>query len=104
MNDLEITKKCAEAMVAAGIYREFHQFGGTDDAPWVEFSDGTVGDYAPLHYDAQAMALVKAHELNIGPIAIGWEVCAYNGDHETVNKDLNRAICTAVAQMQRGKE
>lgn len=81
MTDLEIVTRCA------------HQMG-------VPLMGSDVDLYDPLRDDAQAMALVKRFELNIGPIHDGWQVSDYDGSNETENKDLNRAICECVAKME----
>lgn len=99
MTDLEIMKLCAEAMrftaeVGAG-------------RVWIR----TSGDlpptmYAPLHDDAQAMALVKRFGLTIirnEEGAEAWSVGAMGLDvspHDVDDDDLNRAIVECVAKMQ----
>ena len=102
MTDLEMIKKCAEKMIAAGKYRVFYESGGTDDAPWVEFADGTGGDYDPLHDDAQAMALVKKFYLSIirndktPDVPPHWTVT--DKTWLGISPDLNRAIVECVAR------
>ena len=100
MTDLEMTRLCAEAMrikhitIADGVYPK----------GWAQ------NQYDPLHDDAQAMALVKKFELNIGPdvqgdpAEEGWQVDDYTGDEFTAfNANLNRAICECVAKIQAAK-
>ena len=99
MTDLEITKLCAEAI---GL---------------TQFSDGSVdcraiggvfGDnFAPLHDDAQAMALVKKFRIKCNFHYDAGEWIAedpYCGNlvrkAEAWNENLNRAICECVAKMQ----
>jgi len=57
-DDLTITKRCAEAMGYQqdhdGGFSKLVQGAGMDEPQWMEFI------YAPLHNDAQAMALVRA--------------------------------------------
>ena len=100
MTDLEITKLCAEAMGITGWL--------TGDDPMVTNEAGEfVEPYDPLHDDAQAMALVKKFELCISSEqdrnGKRWE--AGDGDGRVVgeSKDLNRAICLCVANMQQAK-
>ena len=111
MTDLEITKLCGDAM---DLLREVVQVGkvhpvrlGSSTAPVDHYKlfDGTL--YDPLHDDAQAMALVKKFELCISSEqdrnGKRWE--AGDGDGRVVgeSKDLNRAICLCVANMQQAK-
>ena len=96
MTDLEITKLCAEAMgvdfskgYATLMCMECDEYGIT---------------YAPLHDDAQAMALVKKFKLWIEQ----WEdgTCSVFGKRKMMDadsSDLNRAICECVAKMQAAK-
>ena len=108
MTDLEMTRLCAEAM-------------GYDFHPPKKFIFPTVSatrnqlvpfvahnsPYDPLHDDAQAMALVKKFELNIGPDVQGedgWSVSDYGGDGEVFSQDLNRAIVECVAKMQQANK
>lgn len=99
MTDLEITRLCAEAM-------------------GVEFVDrgerglqllGDIMYYDPLHYDAQAMALVKKFHLHIGKTLrtpdepFGQWFVSKTDKFEVPNNDLNRAICECVAKMQAAK-
>jgi hypothetical protein len=83
MDDFEITSRCYAAM----------------------FNDNLRGPYYdPLHDDAQAMALVKKFRIDINSQGIDgtWEIRrpitpVFYGKG---NKDLNRAICECVANMQ----
>jgi len=93
MDDLEITRRCAEAM--GGIATELPDFPGM----WlVERNDFA---YAPLHDDAQAMALVKRFDVSVHMTEDGYWFVTYK-ESSSFSTDLNRAICLAVAQ--RGKE
>ena len=86
MNDLEMTKLCAEAMNLD--VRVCEQF-----------------EYDPLHDDAQAMALVKKFCLDIecharNPI---WTVIFDDNEHYSKVRecpDLNRAIVECVAKLK----
>lgn len=108
MTDLEITKFCAEAM---GIPHQLSQW--FDNEQFVEILDSRnpdpdyAGAYDPLHDDAQCMALVKRLGLNVewipesAHIRARWLVSTrYVSAAET---DLNRAVCSCVAQMQAAK-
>jgi len=96
MNDLEITKLCAEAMV--GIVT--HELPlGHKGAGWIRL-DGKI--FSPLHDDAQAMSLVKRFALAVMPnYDRAWNVSG--GGVVADNADLNRAICECVANMQQAK-
>ena len=102
MIDLELTKRCAEAIGLELCERHSHD--------WPMYFDGALGEwgadirYDPLHDDAQAMALVKKFHLDIDSAIIdgeklwGWRVMASNVSHAR-NLDLNRAICECVAKI-----
>jgi hypothetical protein len=84
MTDPEMTKLCAKAM-------------DVDPAwPW-----------RPLHDDAQAMTLVKKHQLRVHPPEINgsprWWVLNNEETHGAESDDLNRAIVKCVAKMQAAK-
>lgn len=93
MNDLEITKLCAEAMLI-----NVEMKGHGRDARWV------VGGhlvYEPLWNDADAMRLLKAFHIWIGGwLENGMVSAAIDGKFLTCGEDLNRAICTCVSKMQ----
>jgi hypothetical protein len=102
MNDLEITRLCAEAMGFRLVGEILPPSGGV----WA-MQEGAGKQYNPLHDDAQAMALVKKFN-------IGWDK---EEDHEwhlalrdglmmfhAHDMNLNRAICECVAKMQAAKE
>ena len=105
MTDLEITKLCAEAM---GFEWNPHRL----EARVPIFIEGTDKvfrrrwkPYDPLEDDAQAMALVKRFQLNIGtPFPRVW-IPRDDGELAFVGMadDLNRAICECVAKMQADK-
>lgn len=89
MNDLEITKLCAEAM-------------SIKIRPYIE--------YDPLHDDAQAMALMKKFRLFIYGHLPFWVVISSQPTHEKMTdvimvdcEDVNYAICRCVAKMQKAK-
>ena len=98
MNDLEITKLCAEAMG----YTVYHA-----DCETIHCNE--TGCYYPLQNDEQAMALIKKFKLSVGePFADGENKWLVNkstkrypgGDFNVFSSDLNRAICECVAKMQ----
>ncbi len=95
MNDLDITRLCAEAM---GIHIKY-------GAKIMLHTDAGTVLYDPLHNDAQAMALVKKIRLSIGDPSVstsGENWCVDGpGCISADNPDLNRAICTCVAHMQK---
>ena len=93
MTDLEITRLAAEAM------------GHTDDVYPdgldLMFRNGT--QYAPLHDDAQAMALVKRFRLELTYGLHDIWICSNRGTIDYVSGNdcnLNRAIVKCVAKMQ----
>ena len=90
LSDLEITRKCAEAM---GIY---------PNSKGCYVVGGITMKYDPLYNDAQAMALLKkfnphadmggAHcRFQKGKVSSGWH---------KFPEGLNRAICECVAAME----
>lgn len=98
MDDLEMTKLCAEAM------------GYSAD----EVQEGTLvfcshwgRIYDPLHDDAQAMALVKELHLSIDAPSDHrgntWFVHSKEEGFSMYSKNLNRAIVGCVALMQKEK-
>jgi hypothetical protein len=104
MDDLEITKLCAEAMGLRLLHSE---------SECVLMQSGSYyfiesGAYDPLHDDAQAMALVKRLIITIDRdhgIPTNW--CAslyrYHSVYQVFDIDLNRAICRCVCNMQKGE-
>lgn len=108
MDDLEMTKLCAEAMGwrGDGFIAEYR--GG----PLVlrvipDEAKGYAIPYDPLTDDAQAMALVKQLGLDIEYLGNTgyskdtgnmWDVTAIA--HDARSSDLNRAIVECVAKMQ----
>lgn len=93
MNDLELTKLCAEAM---GLKAHKGYYFDTDPLSAylaVNNGQGLLWDYAPLHDDAQAMQLVK----RFACAAIEAMNAVQTGN------DVNRAVCEAVAHMQKAK-
>jgi len=109
MNDLEITKLCAEAMD--------YSYSGIAPTPedgaviiLVDIDSDTVGArgvyYAPLHDDAQAMSLVKKLGLGIYRETDGWGCFKFRKsgpDPDVFSDNLNQAICKCAAQMQMAK-
>lgn len=118
MDDLEITKLCAEAMGLDWIW----------EGPEIVFRADKMRDaftkeplyrtaWEPLRNDAQAMALVKKFRLYLDsqfferPDETGkhsWHVSAQKGHQDwpeafAIDTDLNRAICECVAKMQKAK-
>ena len=102
MTDLEITKRCAEAMGHEYIYVGPEMCIRTDkerDAYTKIPMYRTI--YDPLHDDAQAMALVKKIGLHIVYRALHidtWRVD--KADKYATANDLNYAICECVAKMK----
>jgi hypothetical protein len=91
VSDLEITKLCARAM------------------GWkVKLNPLTYIWYNPLHDDAQAMAVVKKLNIQIGrvivahnPRILDWEVWInFDRTNSAHSPNLNRAIVECVAKMQ----
>lgn len=94
MDDLTITRLCAEAM---GWPK------GAVCHPDSLILDGDTKKYNPLHDDAQAMALVKKLRLSIDVFG-KWMVQDKKGNYApALSHDLNRAICECVAKMQQSK-
>lgn len=98
MTDLEMIKKCAEKMGY-----EFSDATGT-----ICVSKAGVGNYNPLHDDAQAMALLKKFHLllycdKVNTSAFDeeylWGVVSEDMSFGTENFDLNRAIVECVAKL-----
>jgi hypothetical protein len=132
MTDLEITRLCAEAMGwqhlgAVGVDLEAEGVESPSEADrrfpgklwclsggnnWWRHPEGdTVCGHCesipdPLHDDAQAMALVKRFKLHIYTVtgmSDHWIAHQASGTHTGAQStNLNRAICLAVAKMQRG--
>ena len=96
LSDLEITKLCAAAMDI-----ELRQIGND---LWTAADECVL--YDPLHYDEQAMALVKKFKLIIEWETTWWVTECESGVKDAVgahNDNLNRAICECVAKYQRAK-
>lgn len=103
LTDIELTKRCAEAMGLA--------FEIEDGRPTVTPAQRRVEDenrpsqfdYDPLHDDAQAMELVARLKVACIPYSGNWE-CSIAGPSETCKAyasgpDLRRAIVQCVASM-----
>mgnify|MGYP001608140758 FL=1 len=106
MTDLELTRLCAEAMG----YEDVHIAHGCMGTAYVKFGGRSIthmGEFRPLHDDAQMAALVKQCRLDVdAPLNDGgyWSVrrreTRTNGDPFTsLDKDLNRAVVECVAKM-----
>jgi hypothetical protein len=114
VTDLEITRLCAEAMgysISRSKYQPHTQVWVTP--PHSEQSLPAAFLYAPLHDDAQAMALVKKFPMTIEhpSLTVGgkeWHVESVeivNGICPDVYaEDLNRAICECVAKLKQGED
>lgn len=100
MTDLEMMRRCAEAMG----YRVTHEYGGHLMLSH-HFPDGSTA-YNPITNDEQVMALVKKFHLFVtwheGSGA--WCVDIDAEYHRVYNADLNRTIIECVAKMQAAKE
>ena len=98
MTDLEITKLCAEGdgSLAAKLYLQaISDTTGADIKAWLE-------GYAPLHDDAQAMALVKKFHLGLAWSGY-WSAYEQGNGASGSNASINRAICECVAKMGKAK-
>lgn len=102
MNDLEITKLCAETMnyQVDGVAPH-----GSGAAVWIKGMSYFI--YCPLHDDHQAMDLLVRMQLKFTPMVTsqgkGWTVVHQESLNVEWDKDKNRAICTLVAKMQKEK-
>ena len=105
MDDLEITRACAEAMGIAlteldGLFTYPHPKMAKTITPTFRVT------YDPLHDDAQAMALVKKFEIMWSSAwsAYTFLNCDEDGTPEySYSDNLNRAICECAAKMQKAK-
>ena len=101
MTDLELTKKCAEAM---GIALYPSEYPGLETKFYLHpIIDGKELNrrYDPLHDDAQAMALVKKLALDIyAPRKDFHWIVGTASITRVENTDLNRAIVECVAKLQ----
>ena len=95
MNDLEITKLCAEAMELKDA-----RFSSADRI----ISDLGINVYNPLHDDAQAMALVKKFGVTIERFHETWHVWPQDADFTVISESLNSAVCECVVKMQAAKK
>lgn len=102
MNDLEITKLCAEAMGYSIPQRK------GDYVFSIPLGNTVPGIYWPLEDDAQAMALVKKLDLSIccdicAAHTHRWEV--FGMDNKSIfSNNLNHAICECCAKMWLSKK
>ena len=102
MNDLEMTKLCAEAM---GLdIKDGSLSSEVYGAAYFVMADGKeyARHFDPLHDDAQAMALVKEYPLECCE-AIWAEAGRWAPGYRKDNADYNRAIVECVAKMQKAK-
>ena len=95
MDDLTITRLCAEAM-GFNVQSLSNLLGAQCAAMGVLKHDFL---FNPLHDDAQAMSLVKKFGIFTDKRGCIWHV----GEPYADNADLNRAICECVAKMQAAK-
>lgn len=98
MIDVEMTKRCAEAMGFKIVYPD------QADLPLCIESPRGAGVYNPLRDDAEAMALVKHLLLTCayGEPRGRWVVGPgglESSEHDTLGIDLNRAIVECVSKM-----
>lgn len=111
MTDLEIVKRCAEAMgwvvkptsQEYGQGRPFRVYDKEDD--WVIYGIGdgwSIAKFDPLHDDAQAMALLKKFKVELLiDKSDQWYAKTFGiGSPCIANADLNRAICECVANLE----
>ena len=111
MTDLEMTRLCAEAMGLDWCHSMHPDRVLAQLDARAKFSH-VYSPYAPLHDDAQAMALVRKFRLDISQTLV-WDWLVRTQDietegfinrwHDARNTDLNRAICECVAKMQVAK-
>ena len=114
MDDLTMTRLCAEAMGYKLDDSEFNG-GGRGNTGFdmlgravLDWHNGVTFD--PLHDDAQCMALVKRCELSIDhtpPNVYGWVIRLPSTPLERMDAygpDLNRAIVECVARLHQSKE
>ena len=92
MTDLELTKRCAEAMgLNYNISGEYISIAPSGEG-------AKFWRYDPLHDDAQAMALVKKFRLE-SSFGIEWTVIGGDPVARAQNQDLNRAIVLCVSSL-----
>jgi hypothetical protein len=106
VTDLEMTKLCAEAMGFDMVIEQGAVLWNGDMPQWYAQKVGRqpqdVESWAPLHDDAQAMALVKRFRPNISGGGDTWsayidrKLQSFGARHA----DLNRAIVECVAKMR----
>lgn len=104
MDDLTITRLCAEAMGwrPAG---ERKDFDSVKAIPVEQFPGAPHYQYAPLRDDAAAMALVKKLHIAISILrGGGWMSHCEQMRGWIENVDLNRAICECCAKVMLAKK
>lgn len=109
MTDIELVRRCAEAMVIPGA-SEIRPLNKSDSSGVSFYLHGTGGnvEYNPLTDDAQAMALVKKFWMVIEPPLRDsraknklWYVnIPATEDYSVQHGNLNRAIVECVAKMK----
>ena len=114
MDDLTITKRCAEAMGLNTVEYVCHNAQRNRETRLSVIRKSHKGGdaasrYDPLHDDAQAMALVKKFDMDISArrnsaavfVGPAGEMQRYQVDDA---ETLNRAICECVARLAAGTE
>ena len=107
LSDVEITRRCAAAMGYKIIGNAKLRLTAEElDLVHVDlWGVGLPHVFDPLHDDKQAMGLVK--KLNLGILEADsngwWEVSRRTDCNSFGHKDLNRAICGYVANMEQAK-
>lgn len=112
LTDLEVTKLCAGAMGLREISRAIKPGPPAHPESAVRVSPGKKADfwYDPLHDDAQAMGLLKKFCLHLDVGGAHCRVQKVDQDGVVHSSgwhawpDLNRAVCTCIALMQKAKE
>lgn len=107
MDDLEIVRKCAEAMrLRVATENSWERYAKNSNQCWIhkdKLSDGGMYHYDPLTNKAQAFELVEHFKLDIvskdkdaSPEEPQWGV--FLDDVFAESNDLKRAICECVAK------
>lgn len=104
MTDLDLVRTCADAMGLRFLVKD----GLTGRQFLVKKIGKSSYDYNPLTDDEDAMALVKKFKLNIAQLSTGdcqvFAQTVYGPYAVGSSKDLNRAICECVYEIQQAKE
>ena len=103
MTDPEITRACAVAMMLQEVPYRFGQPPAKHPESALRMAQGAKAPhwYDPLHNDAQMAAMVKEFRLNLFPYKDKWGASQLKDrlSDETLNPDLNRAVCEYVAKI-----